>query len=203
VFTALANLCLISEEHRQCCLKNGCIPPVEAVLNHPDYNDPDARKEGELCLKILNTWTPSSTTTIINGELIIGSSINQTINTGDFDGAGTLEVQGSLTHSSGTLTMDPTLTVSGTGTGTLNQSGGTINLNNVVTNTFANLNLTGGTLTGTGDITVTSAMTFDNSAIGGNRRLSGSAELLFPMPGTGLDRSIGRLPTKTIWHSSR
>jgi outer membrane protein insertion porin family len=31
---------------------------------------------------------------------------------------------------------------------------------------------------------------FDSSAIGGNRRLSGSAELLFPMPGTGLDRSI-------------
>ncbi|OGA87145.1 MAG: outer membrane protein assembly factor BamA [Betaproteobacteria bacterium RIFCSPLOWO2_12_FULL_66_14] len=31
---------------------------------------------------------------------------------------------------------------------------------------------------------------FDDSAIGGNKRLIGSAELLFPMPGTGLDRSL-------------
>ncbi len=30
----------------------------------------------------------------------------------------------------------------------------------------------------------------DDSAIGGNRRVTGSAELLFPMPGAGLDRSI-------------
>ncbi|MCC6474293.1 MAG: outer membrane protein assembly factor BamA [Burkholderiales bacterium] len=30
----------------------------------------------------------------------------------------------------------------------------------------------------------------DDSAIGGNRRLLGTAELLFPMPGAGLDRSI-------------
>ena len=35
---------------------------------------------------------------------------------------------------------------------------------------------------------------FDGSAIGGNRRLTGSAEFLFPMPGAGLDRSI-RLST--------
>jgi outer membrane protein insertion porin family len=31
---------------------------------------------------------------------------------------------------------------------------------------------------------------FDDSAIGGSKRLTGSAELLFPMPGTGLDRSL-------------
>ena len=31
---------------------------------------------------------------------------------------------------------------------------------------------------------------FDDSSIGGNRRVSGSAELLFPMPGAGLDKSL-------------
>ncbi len=31
---------------------------------------------------------------------------------------------------------------------------------------------------------------FDDSSIGGNKRVSGSAELLFPFPGTGLDRSM-------------
>jgi outer membrane protein insertion porin family len=35
---------------------------------------------------------------------------------------------------------------------------------------------------------------FDDSAIGGNKRMSGSVELLFPFPGTGLDRSM-RLST--------
>jgi outer membrane protein insertion porin family len=35
---------------------------------------------------------------------------------------------------------------------------------------------------------------FDDSSIGGNKRLTGTAELLFPFPGTGLDRSM-RLST--------
>ena len=35
---------------------------------------------------------------------------------------------------------------------------------------------------------------YDNSAIGGNKRMSGSAEILFPFPGTELDRSM-RLST--------
>ena len=30
----------------------------------------------------------------------------------------------------------------------------------------------------------------DDTSIGGDRRLSGTAELLFPMPGAGLDRSL-------------
>ncbi len=76
-------------------------------------------------LKVLNTWTAASPVITINGNLILDSGINQTLNTNTLNGMGTLTVQGSLTHSSGTLTVNPALVVDGT----FILNGGTFDLN--------------------------------------------------------------------------
>ena len=101
-------------------------------------------------VNVSSTWNQSSATTI-NGNISIGVGIPKTFNGITVFGNGTITSASSLTIASSTNTFDPTLNLAG-------------------------LSVTGGTLQGSGDITVSTSMIFDNGGtIGGSGTITTQA----------------------------
>ena len=100
-----------------------------------------------------------------------------------------LNNQGTLAVSTGTTDMSGILT----GAGTLNVSGGTLNLNAPATT--GTLNLSAGTLGGTGNLTVTNALNW------GTGKVTGAASSTLTTLGTSLLSGVADLDTRS-WNNS-
>ena len=106
--------------------------------------------------------------------------------------AGSLNVTGTNSFNGGTANFTGSYSISG---GTLNITGGAVNLNGNGIITPANLNLVGGTLAGTNDVTVSAPMNWNGGTIGGSGSVNAAGGLTI---NTGASRTLtGRILNNT------
>jgi hypothetical protein len=94
-------------------------------------------------------FTQTAGTVTGSGTLTVNNSFSQS--GGSQTGSGTTVLGSAITYTPGTATLDRNITVQGT----LNQPAGTLTVNSGKTLTANTLNLTGGTITGAGDVAAT------------------------------------------------